>query len=89
MKNAKLSYNKRQKICQIFLVITKSVVIFHEFSTNTYTVKSPNIARPLTLRTSPSDYATLNQIKPFLISSIRLLMEREKQQNILTLSFRC
>ena len=27
---------------------------------------SPNIARPLTLRTSPRDYATLNQIKSFL-----------------------
>ena len=26
---------------------------------------SPNIARPLTLRTSPSDYATFNQIKYF------------------------
>ena len=29
------------------------------------TVMSPNIARPLTLRTSPSDYVTFNQIKPF------------------------
>ena len=26
---------------------------------------SPNIVRPLTLRTSPSDYATFNQIKSF------------------------
>ena len=41
-------------------------------------VMSPNIARPLTLRTSPSDYATSNQIKPFLIFNIRLLLEREK-----------
>ena len=29
------------------------------------TVMSPNIARPLTLRTSPRDYATFNQIKSF------------------------
>ena len=41
---------------------------------------SPNIARPLTLRTSPSGYATFNQIKSFLIFNIRLLLEREKQQ---------
>ena len=54
-----------------------------------YTVMSPNIARPLTLRTSPSDYATFNQIKSFLIYSMRLLLEREKQQNVLTLSFHC
>ena len=39
---------------------------------------SPNIAWPLTLRTSPSDYATFNQIKSFLIFSIRLLLERKK-----------
>ena len=38
---------------------------------------SPNIARPLTLRTSPSDYAIFNQIRSFLIFSIRLLLERE------------
>ena len=43
------------------------------------TVMSPNIARPLTLRTSPSDYATFNKIKSFLIFNIRLLLEREKQ----------
>ena len=42
------------------------------------TVMSPYIARPLTLRTSPNDYATFNQIKSFLIFSIRLLLEREK-----------
>ena len=30
------------------------------------TVMSPNIARPLTLRTSPSDYATFNPITSFL-----------------------
>ena len=33
-KNAQLSYNKRQKICLIFLVITQSVIMFHEISTN-------------------------------------------------------
>ena len=53
------------------------------------TVMSPNIARPLTLRTSSSDYATFNQIKSFLIFSIRLLLEREKQQKVSTLSFHC
>ena len=45
-----------------------------------YTVTFPNIALPLTLRTNPSDYATLNQITYFLIFNIRLLLEREKQQ---------
>ena len=50
---------------------------------------SPNIARPLTLRTSPSDYFKFNKIKSFLIFSIRLLFEREKLQNILTFSFHC
>ena len=30
-------------------------------------VTSPNIAWPLTLRTSPSDYATFKQIKYFVI----------------------
>ena len=54
-----------------------------------FTVMSPNIARPLTLRTSPSDYAKFNQIKSFLIFSIRLLLEREKQQKVSILSFRC
>ena len=39
---------------------------------------SPNIARPLTLRTSPSEYATFNQIKYILIFNIKLLWEREK-----------
>ena len=41
---------------------------------------SPNIARPLTLRTSQSDYATFNQIKSFFIFNIRLLLEREKHK---------
>ena len=50
---------------------------------------SPNIARPLTLSTSPNDYATFNQIKSFLIFSTRLLLEKEKQQNDFTLSFHC
>ena len=44
------------------------------------TVMSPNIAWPLTLRTRPSDYATLNQVKYLLIFDIRMLLEREKQQ---------
>ena len=39
---------------------------------------SPNIERPLTLHTSPRDYATFNQIKSFLIFNIRLLLERAK-----------
>ena len=52
-----------------------------------YTVMSPNIARPLTLHTSPSDYATYNQIKYFLIFNIRLILEREKQQKVFTLCF--
>ena len=46
---------------------------------DTLTVMSPNIARPLTLHTSPSDYATFNQIRSFLIFNIMLLLEREKQ----------
>ena len=37
---------------------------------------SPNIARPLTLRTIPSDYATFNQIRSFLIFNIRLLQAK-------------
>ena len=53
------------------------------------TVMSPNNVRPLTLRTSPSDYATFNQIKSFLIFRIRLLLEREKQQIVFILSFHC
>ena len=48
------------------------------------TVKSPNIARPLTLHTSPSGYGTLNQIKFSLIFNIELLLEREKQQKVFT-----
>ena len=54
-----------------------------------YTAMSPNIARPLTLRTSPSDNATFNQINIFFIFNIRLLLEREKQQKNFTLSFHC
>ena len=46
---------------------------------NISTVTSPNIARPLTMLTSPSDYATFKQIKSFLIFKIRLLLEREKK----------
>ena len=55
----------------------------------TGTVMSPNIARPLTLRTCPSDYATFNQIKSFFIYNIRLLLEGEKQQKVFTLCFHC
>ena len=54
-----------------------------------HAVMSPNIARPLTLRTSPSDYATFNQIKSILVFSIRLLLEREKQEMVSLLSFHC
>ena len=39
---------------------------------------SPKIARPLTLRTKPSDYATFNQINYFLLFNIGLLLERER-----------
>ena len=53
------------------------------------TVTSPNIARPLTLRTSPSGYATFNQIKSLLLFDIGLLFEREKQQKVFTLYFHC
>ena len=45
---------------------------------------SPNTAQPLTLRTTPSDYATFNQIKSFLRYIIRLLLGREKQQKVFT-----
>ena len=53
------------------------------------TVTSPNIARPLTLRTSPSDYATFNKIKTFLLFNIGLPLEREKQQKVSSLNFHC
>ena len=49
------------------------------------TVTSPNIALPLSLRTSPSDYATFNQIKSVLFFNIGLLFEREKQQKVFTM----
>ena len=50
------------------------------------TVTSPNIARPLTLRTSPSsDYATFNKIQSFLLFHIGLLLEREKQEKVFIL----
>ena len=51
-----------------------------------FTVTSPNIARPLTLRTCPSDYAT-DQIKSFLILNIGLLLEREKMQKVSLYAF--
>ena len=54
-----------------------------------HSVSSPNIARPLTLRTSPSDYATFNQIRSILFFNIGLLLEREKQQNVFTLCAHC
>ena len=47
---------------------------------------SPNIARLLTLRTCPSDYATFNQKKIFFWY---LLLEREKQQKVFILSLHC
>ena len=43
-----------------------------------YAVLSPNIARPLTLRASPTDYATFDQIKSFLIFYIRLFFGKRK-----------
>ena len=54
-----------------------SVCLPNYLSGNTCTVTSPNITRPLTLCTSPSDYATFNQIKSFLLFNIWLLSERE------------
>ena len=51
------------------------------------TVTSPKIARPLTLRTSPSDYATFNQIKSFLLFNIGLLLEREKSKKFSLYAF--
>ena len=50
---------------------------------------SPNIVRPRILHTSQSDYATFNQIKTFLIFNIRLFLEREKQQKVFSLCYRC
>ena len=55
----------------------------------TSTVMSPNIVQPLTLGTSPIDYAKFNQIKSILIFSIRLLLEQATQQKVFTLSFHC
>ena len=43
-----------------------------------YIVMFPNTAQPLTLRTSPNYYGTFNEVKPYLIFNIRLLLEREK-----------
>ena len=50
------------------------------------TVMFPSIVWPLTLHTSPSDYATFIQIKSVLIFNIKLLLEREKQQKVFALS---
>ena len=49
---------------------------------NLCTFTSPNIARSLTLRSSPSDYSAFNQIKKFWIINIRVLLENEKQPNV-------
>ena len=73
----------------LFLLFFWSVIISIFYLGEIATVMSPNIARPLTLRTSPSDYATFNQIKSFFIFSIRVLLEREKQQKFFTLNFHC
>ena len=43
------------------------------------TCMSSNIARPLTLHTSPTDYST------FTLFNIRLLLKREKQQKVFTI----
>ena len=45
-------------------------------------VMFPTFAQPQTLRTRPSDYATFNQITYFVVFNIRLLLERDKEQNI-------
>ena len=42
------------------------------------TVTSPNIARPLALHTSPSDYATFNQIKYFLYIQYQVAFGKRK-----------
>ena len=47
---------------------------------------SPSIAQHLILSTSPSYYATVNQIKK-LIFDIRLLFERDNQQTAYTIYF--
>ena len=52
-----------------------TIVVISEKS---ITAMSPSIERPLTLRASPSDHATFNQTKSFLVFYIRLLLEREK-----------
>ena len=52
------------------------------------TVTSPNIARPLTLLTSPSDYTTFNhQIKSFLIFNIMMPLERENSKKVSLYAF--
>ena len=43
---------------------------------------SSNIAPPLTLRTSPSDYGTFYQIHSFKLSNIGLILARENNQKI-------
>ena len=50
-------------------------------------VTSPNIGWFLTLRTSPSDYATFNQIKSFLLFNFGLLLEREKSKKFSLYAF--
>ena len=46
------------------------------------TVTPPNTAWSLILPTNPSDHATFNQIKSFLIFNNGLLLESEKQQKV-------
>ena len=62
------------------LPIQHSMLGHHQPASETsFTVMSPNIGWPLTLRTSRSDYAIFNQIKYFLIFNVRLPLEGEKQ----------
>ena len=57
----------RAEFCNVPLcrsLMPGMVLIYSEYILHTDTVLSPNIARPLILRTSPNDNATFNQIKP-------------------------
>ena len=61
-------YRKDQRIIGKYcLVLQRKLLLINEFNKKYvlfiiwYPVMSPNIARPLTLRTSPSDYAKFNQ----------------------------
>ena len=51
------------------------------------TVTSPNIVRPLTLRTSPSDYATFHQVKSLLLFIFGCFRKEKKRKKFSLYAF--